>query len=184
MVFVAVERSARSSHTTQARRPSSPGTRTAPWPRASVSCCEATATSVVAPRLQRSAFGYLVRPPRPRVRRSSGEGGTGTFSLAGRKNISLRRRNSTAETMRAPNTPICARCWSPWAVQKVLGSTTDAQYSPDTQAIVGMLLERWAQLGQTIQTRSETARQRLVCTRPGPPASTKISVYQHSLWQV
>eukprot|EP00439_Symbiodinium_sp_Y106_P062025 s398_g9.t1 len=96
----------------------------------------------------------------------------------------MQHRNSTAGTMRAPNTPICARCWSPWAVQKVLGLATDAKYSPDAQAIVRMLHERWAQLGQTIQVRSKTARQRLVGTRPGLPASTEIPVYQHSFLQV
>ena len=57
--LVVVEQSTRSSHTNQARRSSSPGTRTAPWPKALVSCCEATATSVVAPTLP--SLGNSVR---------------------------------------------------------------------------------------------------------------------------
>ena len=46
------------------------------------------------------------------------------------------KAQSTAETMRAQNTRICARCWSPRAAQKALSVTTDAKYSPDAQSIV------------------------------------------------
>ena len=50
-------------------------------------------------RVWGTAFGYLVRPPKPRVRRSPGEGGTGTFSLAVLKNMSY----ATQELYRRDN---------------------------------------------------------------------------------